>query len=60
MQPSSTGVVAQQPDRNPSGDDAWPWAGFAKTARNETYLDALTAELVGATQETRQPEGVNV
>ena len=35
-------------------------AAFAITARDETDLDALTAELVRVVQETMQPERVNV
>ena len=35
-------------------------AQFAVTARDETDLDALTAELVRVVQETMQPEGVGV
>ena len=35
-------------------------AAFAATARNETDLDALTAELVRVIQETMQPEFVSV
>ena len=35
-------------------------AAFAATARNETDLDALTAELVRVIQETMQPEHVSV
>jgi MFS family permease len=35
-------------------------AQFALTARDETDLDALTAELVRVVQETMQPEGVSV
>jgi hypothetical protein len=35
-------------------------AAFAATARNETDLDALTAELVRVIQETMQPEFVTV
>ena len=35
-------------------------AQFALTARDETDLDALTAELVRVVQETLQPEGVSV
>lgn len=35
-------------------------AQFAITARDETDLDALTAELVRVVQETLQPEHVNV
>ena len=33
---------------------------FALTARDETDLDALTAELVKVVQETMQPEGASV
>ena len=35
-------------------------AQFAVTARDETDLDALTAELARVVQETLQPEGVSV
>lgn len=35
-------------------------AQFALTARDETDLDALTAELVRVVQETMQPEHVTV
>ncbi|MEZ4767879.1 MAG: hypothetical protein R2844_05570 [Caldilineales bacterium] len=35
-------------------------AQFALTARDETDLDALTAELVRVVQETMQPETVSV
>ena len=35
-------------------------AAFALTARDETDLDALTAELVRVVQETMQPESVSV
>ena len=35
-------------------------AQFALTARDETDLDALTAELVRVVQETMQPENVSV
>ena len=35
-------------------------AQFAQTARDETDLDALTAELVRVVQETLQPERVQV
>jgi hypothetical protein len=35
-------------------------AAFAATARNETDLDALTAELARVIQETMQPEHVSV
>lgn len=35
-------------------------AGFAATVRNETDLDALTAERVRVIQETMQPEQVSV
>jgi hypothetical protein len=35
-------------------------AQFALTARDETDLDALTAELVRVVQETMQPEHVSV
>jgi hypothetical protein len=35
-------------------------AAFAVTARDETDLDALTAELAGVVQETMQPERVSV
>jgi hypothetical protein len=35
-------------------------AAFGVTARDETDLDALTAELARVVQETMQPEGVGV
>ncbi|MEZ4767866.1 MAG: hypothetical protein R2844_05505 [Caldilineales bacterium] len=35
-------------------------AQFALTARDETDLDALTAELVRVVQETMQPERVGI
>jgi len=35
-------------------------AVFARTARDETDLDELLAELEGVVGETLQPEGVNV
>ncbi|MCB0239384.1 MAG: hypothetical protein KDH08_12225, partial [Anaerolineae bacterium] len=35
-------------------------ARFALTARDETDLDALTAELVGVVQETMQPSHVSI
>ncbi len=35
-------------------------AQFALTARDETYLDALTGELARVVQETLQPEGISV
>ena len=35
-------------------------AQFALTARDETDLDALTAELVRVVQETMQPEHVSI
>ena len=35
-------------------------ARFALTARDETDLDALTAELISVVQETMQPEHVSV
>jgi hypothetical protein len=38
----------------------WVMARFAATARDETDLDALTAELVRVIQEMMQPEHVSV
>ena len=35
-------------------------AQFAQTARDETDMDALTAELIRVVQETMQPEGVSL
>ena len=35
-------------------------AGFAQTARDETDMDVLTAELARAVQETMQPEGLSL
>jgi len=38
----------------------WVLEGFAATARDETDLDRLTAELVRVIQETMEPEHVSV
>ena len=38
----------------------WVLEGFAATARDETDLDRLTAELVRVIQETMEPEFVSI